>query len=241
MRRTKCLADSSDGRDRRGSRVFIEQVKRAVGDVRETGTRREDRQFGGGVWSARLKVCVWLVAVRRYVYVRCVFAHHPSRALIHQLHDYHYKPLPLHEYPTLPQTIIAASTNTPYTHIPPYRHQPNTNPQPRTPNTSVELPILPARPRLPHISDRPLNLLNKNPRTPPVSSVASSPRTTTTIPSSTRKMPAPAQTLHNPNDPNGLASLGYNFNGPATGTSLPPRPGPPPNRPLPPTPTAVGK
>ncbi|KAH0610225.1 uncharacterized protein H6S33_011752 [Morchella sextelata] len=49
-------------------------------------------------------------------------------------------------------------------------------------------------------------------------------------------MPAPSQTLVNPNDPTSLSSLGYNFNGPAP-SSLPPCPGPPPNRPLPPTPS----
>ena len=48
-------------------------------------------------------------------------------------------------------------------------------------------------------------------------------------------MPAPSQTLHNPNDPNCLSSLGYNFNGPVPTSQLAPR-GPPPNRPLPPLP-----
>ncbi|RPB11307.1 hypothetical protein P167DRAFT_575325 [Morchella conica CCBAS932] len=34
-------------------------------------------------------------------------------------------------------------------------------------------------------------------------------------------MPAPSQTLVNPNDPTSLSSLGYNFNGPAPSTEQP--------------------
>ncbi|KAI5809836.1 hypothetical protein DFH27DRAFT_606244 [Peziza echinospora] len=56
-----------------------------------------------------------------------------------------------------------------------------------------------------------------------------------TILSHILKMPA-ATAKHPIKDTTSLTSLGYNFNGPAP-AAIPPCPGPPPNRPLPPTPS----